>query len=397
MELKRIDTFLLKTLYLVEAGIVVGQVLNFDSLTSLLFVATFPITVLLWIRMIRKTVAESDMIMIMTVITAVVCVLLNAALANASLGWSYIKKLIMFIMTLLFFQTAYRARSDEKIGEFIGRIVDLLTVFLILMYFLQRNQMHTVNGIYTVYLTFRFTNPNTTALFLASLYMLKMHRLFGHGKWYVKAAHGLGLLALAWFVAETQSRNCLLVLVLYTVIVLWLIFRGRKDLRVTKGWAVLFAVFPGLMVIGYMLLINSQWVQNTFSFIVGEGKGLDSRVNIWGPALENLWSSPVFGAYYEISNGTGTSQMHNSHMDIAASYGIVVLVLVCILLTKYLHQRGRIYTNKSEYIYILSFACMITMGMGEAAVFSGGLGIYIFAGASLLLANRKDMRDGPGQ
>ena len=397
MELKRIDAFLLKALYLVEAGIIVTQVLNLESLTSLLFLATFPIAVLLWVRTIRKTFSESDMLVIITVALAVVGVLLNAAQANADIGFSYLKKLIIFIMALLFLQTAYRIRADEAMCEFIRKVVDLLVLFLIAMYFLRTGQMHVLNGRRTVYLTFCFSNPNLTALFLASLYMLKMHRLFEPGKWYVKLVNFLQQLLMAWFVVETRSRNCLLVLVLYTAISIWLIFRSSRNLRISKGWAVLFAVFPALLVIGYMQLVNNQWIQQTLSFLVDEGKKLDSRVAIWGPALQNLWKSPVFGAYYEISNGSGASQMHNSHMDIAASYGIPVLILVCVLLTKYLHQGGRVYSDRREYVYVLGFAYMITLGIGEAAVFSGGLGIYILAGTGLLLADRKEPSDAPGR
>ena len=394
MELKRIDAFLLKTLFLVEAGIIITQVLNLDSLTELLFLLTFPITVLLWIRTIWQTVSETDMLVIITVALAVVGVLLNAAQANADISFRYMKKLIMFVMAILYFQTTYRIRADEEMCGFIRKTVDLLVVFLIAMYFLRGGQMHILNGRRTKYLTFGFSNPNLTGLFLSCLYVIKMHRLFEKGTWYVKFLNLLQQLLVAWFVVETQSRNCLLVLALYTGMSIWLVFRSSRNLRITKGWAALFAVFPALLVAGYMIMVGNEWVQKTFSFMIGEGKRLDSRVAIWTPALQCLWESPFIGAYYEISNGTGASQMHNSHMDVAASYGIPVLILVCVLLVKYLHQRGRVYKNRKEYIHILGFACMITLGMGEAAVFSGGLGVYIVAGACLLLAGRKDVSDG---
>ena len=188
---------------------------------------------------------------------------------------------------------------------------------------------------------------------------------------------------------ETYARNCLLVLVLYTVVTSWMTLRGWKDMRVSRGWAGLFACFPALFVAGYMALIPSRWIQNLLSFLVGEGKDLDSRVSIWGPALERLWNSPLTGAYYEISHGTGSSQMHNSHLDIATSYGILPLVLVCVLLARYLHQNGRVYTEKNKYSNVLGFACAIMLGLGEAAIFSGGLGIYILVGTFLLLANQE--------
>lgn len=389
MELRKIDTLLFKMLYLAEAGIVVTQVLARSSLTSTLFLLTFPLTVLLWFSAIRRTVAETDIIMIIAAVLAVVGVLLNAAAANANIGFPYLKKMIMFIMSLLFLQTSYRMRISEELAVFINRIVDAVTLFLIGMYFLQYPQMHLFHGRVTVYLTFRFTNPNLTAMFLICLYMLKMHRLFSRSKWYVKLYHIVTSLFLAWFVVETYARNCLLVLVLYTVVTSWMTLRGWKDMRVSRGWAGLFACFPALFVAGYMALIPSRWIQNLLSFLVGEGKDLDSRVSIWGPALERLWNSPLTGAYYEISHGTGSSQMHNSHLDIATSYGILPLVLVCVLLARYLHQNGRVYTEKNKYSNVLGFACAIMLGLGEAAIFSGGLGIYILVGTFLLLANQE--------
>lgn len=394
MELKRIDVFLLKALLLMEAGIIICQVLALDRITSLLFTVTFPLTVLLWIRSVRQRFTETDAIMLTTAVLATVGVLVNAAQNNATFGFEYLKKLIMFIMALLFFQTAYRVRIDKEVCTFIGKIIDFLVLFLIAMYFLLGRQMHTLNGRYTIYLTFRFTNPNMTAMFLVSLYMLKLRRIFVPGKWYVKLFHIVQLLLLAWFTMQTQSRNCLLVLAVYTVLTSWLTFRGHDNFRIKKGTAALFAVFPGMMVAVYMLIINTNWVQSIFSFLVAEGKKLNSRVAIWLRTLKILKNSPVFGAYYEISNGTGMSQMHNTHLDIAASYGVLVLVLTCILLSKYLYQRGRIYNSKGAFVYILAFACIILMGMGEAAVFSGGLGLYILAGIMLMLANEEVVFDG---
>lgn len=394
MKLKQVDTFLFKAIYLVMFGIIVTQVLNLDSLTSLLFLLTFPLTVLLWLRSVRQTVTETDIIMIVTAAMAVVGVLLNAGAANADLSFQYMKKLIMFVMTLLYFQTAYRVQIPGKLADFINKLVDLLALFLLVMYLARPTLMHTIGGRVSMYLTFRFTNPNMTAMFLVSVYMMKIHRLFTREKWYVKCWHCAMLAVLLWFVVETQSRNALLVLVMYTVLSFWLFFRGRKEMYISKGWAVLFSVFPACLVWAYMTLVNSRWIQNLLSFLISEGKQLDSRVKIWKPALEALWKSPVFGAYYEISHGTGISQMHNSHMDIAASYGILVLLLVCVLLIRYLHQGGRRYADKSRFIYILGFAGMVVLGMGEAAVFSGGLGIYILAGTFLLLANQETDSDG---
>ena len=168
------------------------------------------------------------------------------------------------------------------------------------------------------------------------------------------------------------------------------IFRGKKNLHISKMTASLFAIFPALFLVPYMLLIYTPWMQEAFDFLVDEGKGLDSRMRTWEPAVQALKGSPLLGAYCDISNGTGASQMHNTHLDIAVSYGVPVLVLVCLLLRNYLYQHGRRYENKQEYIYILGFACAIMLGIGEAGLFSGGLSLYIFIGTFLLFTDWKE-------
>ena len=387
MRLRRIDALELKMLYLVEAGVIVTQVLGFESLTSLLFLMTFPLTVLLWLSTIHKSLTENDVIMLITAVLATAGVLLNAFVTNATLSFSSIKKLIMFIMTLLFLQTAYRIRIRKEEESFINRVADFLILFLVGMYILRPAQMHTIQGIPTRYLTFRFSNPNLTAMFLTCLYILKTQRLFVRTTWYRKLYHIATSVLLAWFILETQARNCLLVAVMYTAAIFWLMFRGWGGMRIGRLWAALVAWLPALFVAAYVSLIYQPWVQKLLSFLVSEGKGLDSRMIMWEPALQALKRYPLTGAYFVISNGTGSAQMHNSHLDIATSYGIITLVLVCLLLMRYLHQKGRRYREKRQFAHILAFACAIMMGLGEAAVFSGGMGIYILAGAFLVMSN----------
>lgn len=389
MELRQWDRLFLKCLLLCAAGIVVAAVLGLDLLTSYLFMATFPLTVILWGRSVRKTLTAMDLLMMLTATLAVISVIINVWIAGGALYFDYFRKLIMFIMTLMFFQTAYRLRVDREIVRFMDRIVDLLTIFLVVMYILQPMQAHMLNGRLTRYLTFGFNNPNTTGLFLTCLFMMEMYRLFKKEKWYMKTLHILMACVLIWFVVETQSRNCLLVLAMFVAVCIWLRFRSTRALQITRFWSVVIAWFPLLFALLYMLFIYSPWIQNALSFIVDVGKELDSRTKIWTIALENIRQSPLIGDYFGISNGTGNSQLHNSHLDIMASYGIPILVMVCTALSTYLYQKGRIYEDKQSYIYILAFTCAIMLGIGEAALFSGGLGIYIFVGAFLMLSNAK--------
>lgn len=386
MELKLLDRILFKTLYLVVAGIVVCEVLDIQ-ITSTLFLFTFPLTVALWIRTIRSKVTGLDFAVIAAATLAFINVLINASITNTDIDFDYLKKVIMFSMSLLFLQVCYRVRVKKDMVVFVNRLVDCLTILLIVAFFLWNSEMHMIDERVSAYLTFRFSNPNLTGLFLVCLYMLELYRLFSREKWGWKLLHIAMAAFLGYFIIESQSRNSLLALVAFTAICAWLIFKSKRQLRITKFGATVFSIAPALFVMFYMVMVNLPWVQLILDFLVGEGKALTSRHDVWETALTALYSSPIIGAYSQISSGEGASQMHNSHLDIAASYGVIVFLLVCYLLWRYLYQKGRYYNHKSNYVYILGFVCAILLGIGEAALFSGGLGIYVFIGTFLMLSN----------
>lgn len=120
-----------------------------------------------------------------------------------------------------------------------------------------------------------------------------------------------------------------------------------------------------------------------------EGKELNSRTDIWEPAFRRFASSPVLGAYCQISDGTGMSQLHNTHVDILVSYGTSVLVLTCVFL--YVLMRD-LRTEVSDDA-LAGFICVLLLGIGEAALFSGGLGITLFFGVFLGLKKEKSLQD----
>lgn len=389
MKPERMDRILLKLIYLDAAAVVVLQTLGLDALVSALFTLTFPLTVLLWLRSVREKLTVLDLLALLTVFLAAVSVLLDALGAGAVLTVSYGKKLVIFAMTLLLFQAMYRFDGSADVAGLVKRLGDILTLWFLGMYLLQRERMFYIGGRLSGYLTFGFTNPNLAAMVLSCLYMLQGCRLFGTER--KRRAVHLGLAAvLMFFLWQTRSRNCLLAAAVFTAGWVLLAFCKGKRLWVPGWLAATVSVLPGLFVAGYLGLVSMEEVPEFVTFFLGEGKRLDSRMAVWGPALEALRDSPIIGAYCRISGGAGSSQMHNSHLDIAASYGVPVLALVCLLLGVYLYQGGREYPDRERFCDILAFGCCLLLGLGEAAVFSGGLGIYLFAGMFLLLAKGEE-------
>ncbi len=384
----RTQVLLQKSLFIVAALIVITQVIDQSEWTSRLFLLTFPLTVILWLQSIQRKLYKGDLLIIGISLLALVNVLLNVIVTNTAVQFSYFNKVIMFIMSLLFLQTAGRVQIDQDTVRFFRRTVDLLVVFLVLMFIVGGRQMYTIEGIYVRYLTFRFDNPNMTGLLLTCLFIMEFSELYSRRGLLSKLVHLSLAVVLFAFILLTESRNAMIVAVLFALVVLWLLWKHPEKLTISKAAAAVVCVFPLVFAIVYTEVIFDEKLQNALDFLVDVGKHLDSRVGVWNRAWELTGQSPIIGAYSQASNGTGSTQLHNTHMDIMASYGIPVLVLVCVFMYMLIRARGKRYADKESYVYMLGFICTTTLGMGEAALFSGGLGIYIFMGVLLLLSNQ---------
>lgn len=387
MKKRNVNLILLQLLLLCVAGIIVLNMFGAAKGTSLLFMLTFPLTCGLWLWSLRKGLRRSDYIMLATAVLAAVCVGVDLAVHKGSFSFSYIRKLIMFIMTLMYLQAQDKFRPDWRLEEFIQVLVDVLTVLMGLMLLLFKDAMYTINGVVSRYLTFGFGNPNAVAMYLAPMFMMTFCTLLRQEKPGQKLFHGAVLLLLGLFVLLTQSRNALMMTLLFAAVAVFVLLRERIE-KVTDrqlpmrynrwvSWGV--ALFPMIFAIFYMIFIGSDWVSKLFGFMVSEGKDLDSRVKMWTPAFEAILRSPLIGSYYSVSGGTGSSQMHSTHVDTAACYGIPVMLLMSYMQKRYIHQKGKTYHNKVHFMYMTAFCCALLMGTFEAAVYSGGLGVYVFA------------------
>ena len=64
MRMKKIDVLLFQVLFLLVTGIVVSRVVGLKSISSLLFLATFPVTVLLWLSSLSEGLNKTDWLML---------------------------------------------------------------------------------------------------------------------------------------------------------------------------------------------------------------------------------------------------------------------------------------------------------------------------------------------
>ena len=392
MHKMQIETILIRILYLFAVGIVVFTVLGTGAVASALFNMTFFLVVLLWCAVAMRKVVWTDAVLLLIIGIALGNVVVNAWLEETKIGFAYFKKYIMFISTLIFFQAAHRFPMDGKTKKYLLTLNSILAAFLSVYYLQNQSEVYMLNGRVTGYLTFRFTNPNLTALFLMCIFTGELFQIFEQKSVVRRLVHLVFAAAVCFFIWETESRNCLITIAVETILCL-LLYCTKRGFRLPKWFVLMIAVWPFVFLFVYLGVVQNRQVQEWLSFMVSEGKGLDTRITIWIPALRYYADSPFLGAYSQISRGTGMSQMHNTHLDIIVSYGTIVFVLVCYLLYKIMcSQDGD--NPKEDTMARICFAGTIIMGMGEAALFSGGLGIYVFAGMFLLLCSREGENSG---
>lgn len=393
MRLTRLDTFLIRVLYAMAALIVILQVLNQNALVSVVFYASFVVVLALWLSAVCRKMELLDALVLAAIALALIHVLINAIAANAGLSFQYLKKYIIFAVTLLLFSAADKLRISAAVGRWINGVMTLDSIAMSLTFFWKGQQLYEMHGIISNYLTFHFTNPNLAGLFLFCLAVYQFALLLYGRDLKRRLLHGVLFGFMTFFMLKTQSRNAILALAVFLVMAIPM-FRSNKRTVAVKKWVCAFiAIWPLLFAGLYMQLYGNNAVSRMLSFVVSEGKLLDSRVKMWRFAMQWYKTSPVVGAYNQITEGLGAGQMHNTHIDILAAYGPAVLVLVCVILYM-LMRRGAANATRHP-LYVVAFMCTIVMGMGEAALFGGSLGLYIFAVGFLLLSNMQQEEPSP--
>lgn len=146
---------------------------------------------------------------------------------------------------------------------------------------------------------------------------------------------------------------------------------------------------PILLVAVYRYLLNAWWFQRIFSFLVSDGKGLDSRLAVWNPALESLKTHLILGNYSGISHGTGASQLHNTHLDVICSYGVIPFILFLYMIYSVCRKAAAQPMNVFNYYALCGFMSVIVMGSFEAAVVAGAMGMNILTAGLMILANAR--------
>ena len=375
------------TAFLIGETVLAGLVFIFNLLginiaVSVSFAASF--VVLLAYVVLSGVVRKTDMTLLFLILISGVNVVINGAMnGEVVFSFDYIKKLIFFYTSIIFFQLVTKVEIKAKIINPIKYIILIISCFLVFDYFILGNR--AMRG---RYLTLGFTNPNFTAMWLLHLSLFLVYFFFMTRSIPMKLFCGAVFSFMIFVIFETKNRSTLVVFVFFFLMLS--VGALRKKYTLSNITLFLILVFPFLFFAFYNLLVGNSTITDMFQFAISTGKELDSRTEIWdyasGLLINNGW---IIGDYasLHVNNSTGMLQMHNSHLDVLVSYGIVPFVLFLKFHYSLLKKVNKRVSTFPQFVAFCAFLSVIILGTFEAGIYSGCTGLNFLSGALLLIAS----------
>lgn len=384
MKARKIEEAIVTLIYLLASAMVVLQLLGVKGLLSPLYYMTFFAVLLLWLSLSLRGFGFLDLLCVAVILLASFSSVFDMLSHGVGFAFDDLKKLIIFSITLLFLCSVGKIGVTDKNIKLILLFVDIIVCVSVLTFAFDRERMYMINGKVSSYLTFGFTNPNLGAIFLFCFAVAEIFSAINSENARHRAVHILLLFCVCAFIFMSGARNVYLALVLLVIASLYLLFTKKKKLSFSFPCALAVSVVPILFVAVYMTVLRLTSLDDVLGFLSGVGKSLDSRYEIWSEGIDIFFDSPLLGAYSVFCGADPHSQLHNTHLDILVSYGPFVLAAVCVLLALLLRGRKGSSLDKKAFFSLICFSCVIFLGIGEAALFAGSFGVYVFAALPLL-------------
>lgn len=304
-----------------------------------------------------------------------------------SFHFEYYRKMIFFIATILLIFVCSRLSVPSSAIHFLEILGHYGAIYLIYKGATMTNYYWTSDAI-----TMGYSNPNLAGIWAFYFFAVIFWSFFYTKKMPIKLFCILECTLLFSTCLKTESRASLLgIIFLVVAVAAYLIYPK------VKKWIMRFGIFsPLLFPLGYLAIYYGKLLSPAKKEInVGGSAFFSGREILWRWALENLLKHPVLGAYNEINEGTGVSQMHNIYIDVLSTYGIVVFILT-VLFFYLIIKKVMIHAKTLEQtVAVFCFLSAMVHGTFEAALVVAGAGGYgLGACFFIALANSQYLNPG---
>lgn len=370
--------------FILVLGIIYTTVNELPSLTSNLITVSFLYTLFLYV----KEWASQSVSYKRLLIASIFLVFLNVSYRWIG-DFNYYKKAIMYVTSLMLMICSCNVHVSVKTVIFAIATNVLIGILYLTTY---QQGFNVFEG--ELLLTLNFSNPNKAGMFVLNtmLYLLLPFTTLH------KPVRGLPTILLFILLVPlcvsingilslTGCRSAIMALIVFIGLVS-LDFLFGKRMKLKKWMMALIAIAPFIFVFFYVNYASTVTFDVSFG-IEDTGKTAMTRMKVWSPVVNDFLHYFAFGDYYRISNGTGMSQMHNTHLDVYASYGMLPLIIYIILLVKVLWQSYEYATTRFQRASIYAYIACMVIGTFEASSVSGSGGLFILTNGLILLANSK--------
>ena len=299
--------------------------------------------------------------------------------------FDYYKKAIMFSVSM--FWLVYVACNHIS-----KRTVDVLLLINALVSIVYIHAYNT--GGFALYedavlLTLNFPNPNQTGMFLlSSAMMLTLPVVSEKEMGYnliIRAVSVVLIVALLSLLFLTGCRSAYGAYAAFLILTL-LEFIPRFNFRLKKWQIWLWALSSLMFAILYVMFIGSIDFDTSLG-MESSGKDNTTRLAVWNSSFKTFWDWALFGAYASIESIVKYSHVHNTHLDVWMSYGIVPFILFVILLYKVTLASNNQANTRFQRMSLYAFMACFIQGFFEASLMSGSAGLFLLSFGFLLLSN----------
>ncbi len=360
-------------------------IFQFQQIATACYKLTFVIIAIFWVKLALKKIVLFDILSLSIVGVSFICLYSSTLIEPHSLSIDFLLKWFGFICTVLYFNCMIKCKNELAIEKILFYITQILIISTIFYYVKNPVQAYMYKGTVLDKLCLNFSNPNVTALFLTPIFLFEFCYFINEKQKIIKCIYLLLAIILFVFITYTGSRNCIYSCVFF--IILFLLNFKKKDKAIkSRTIYLLIALSPLIFSIIYMLLQdNFDSITKILPFI-SSNKSLDTRIIVWQRAFNYFLTFPFTGRYAYMVLYDSVTQMHNTHLDVLASYGIIVFLLFISYLYNIVKEKFSLANNR---IYLYAFIVVIFCGFCEATLFSGSLGLNIYVGNFLLFSHKE--------
>ncbi len=361
---------------IISTLIILFTLINSQSLASAMFSLSFVNLILLYLSSYCK--CETTSFGLLLLIWCVISIAFSYVSGDKIITFEDLISFFTFAATIMFMMAASSIFVTKEVANsvlYIGMTSTLL--YPICYFFLGANEYRRMGSLL---LTMHFSSPNLAGMYLAQACLCAILGIILIKKRFVKVISMIAFGFDFYFLILSAARNSILTVLFVVAGIIYIKIKRIRKFHPLSFFIV--SIMPLIFAIAYLLFIETIGSTGRLDFIVEEGKPITSRVEVWRNVFNTL--KGVYWLTGDFAHLRGN--LHNTHMTILGSYGIIGIVLLVKFLVDVIRNANQTMQNSLQAICLICFFGTIFMGNGENGLFYGSMGMYAIACSYLILA-----------